>query len=488
ETLNAKQHEKESGVVAQAGRTGMVTIATNMAGRGTDIQLGGNPAGLASEALHKRGLNPAEVEKSVYDAALAEAKAETEADHVKVVEAGGLHIIGTERHDSRRIDNQLRGRAGRQGDPGSSRFYLSLDDDLMKRFASERVTGLMERLGLDEDVAIESKLVSRTIEGAQSRVEGFNFDMRKRVVEFDDVINKQRETIYAERDKVLHNEDLTETVRRFLDDEIDALVDEHLGGEDPDAWNVDALSASLSLMGLGGEETSADTLYDTGGREAVADYLRELADTRLEALETQHGEEVWGQVERHVLLNTIDALWVEHLTELDDMRRGIGLRGYAQQDPLNEFRREAYRMYEEFRALIRHGVASTIFRVSVVREPAPRGDGAVSEALARGAEALRGNSGNGGGRAAEPVAAGAALAGSAVLRGAVPKAPSTRNMVESLGGEPVTGGADGNGNGASGAASPGGPRPGYTPTGARIGRNDACWCGSGAKYKKCHGR
>ncbi len=397
ETLNAKQHEKESGVVAQAGRTGAVTIATNMAGRGTDIQLGGNPAGLASELLHKQGLNPAEVDKATYEAALAEAKAETEADHVKVVEAGGLHIIGTERHDSRRIDNQLRGRAGRQGDPGSSRFYLSLDDDLMKRFASERVTGLMERLGLEEDVAIESKLVSRTIEGAQSRVEGFNFDMRKRVVEFDDVINKQRETIYAERDKVLHNEDLTETVRRFLDDEIDVLVDEHLGGEDPEAWNVDALAAALSLMGLGGEETSADTLWDTGGREAIAAHLRELADARLEALETQHGEEVWGQVERHVLLNTIDALWVEHLTELDDMRRGIGLRGYAQQDPLNEFRREAYRMYEEFRALIRHGVASTIFRVSVVKEPAPLGDGAVSQALARGAEALRGGSGNGDG-------------------------------------------------------------------------------------------
>jgi preprotein translocase subunit SecA len=356
----------------------------------------------------------------------------------------------------------------------------------MKRFASERVTGLMERLGLEEDVAIESKLVSRTIEGAQSRVEGFNFDMRKRVVEFDDVINKQRETIYAERDKVLHNEDLTETVRRFLDDEIDVLVDEHLGGEDPEAWNVDALAAALSLMGLGGEETSADTLWDTGGREAIAEHLRELADARLEALETQHGEEVWGQVERHVLLNTIDALWVEHLTELDDMRRGIGLRGYAQQDPLNEFRREAYRMYEEFRALIRHGVASTIFRVSVVREPAPLGDGAVSQALARGAEALRGSSGNGG-RAPvpQPVAAGAAVAGSAVLRGAIPRAPSTRNMTESLGGEPVTNGADG---GGSGAGSPGDPRPGYTPTGARIGRNDPCWCGSGAKYKKCHGR
>ncbi len=232
ETLNAKFHEKESGIVAQAGRSGAVTIATNMAGRGTDILLGGNPAGLASEALHRKGLNPAEVDKPTMDEALVEAKAITDEDHDRVVEAGGLHIIGTERHDSRRIDNQLRGRAGRQGDPGSSRFYLSLDDDLMKRFASDRVTGLMERLGLEEDVAIESRLVSKTIESAQSRVEGFNFDIRKRVVEFDDVINKQRETIYAERDKVLHNEELTETVRSFLDDEIDSLVDTHLVGED----------------------------------------------------------------------------------------------------------------------------------------------------------------------------------------------------------------------------------------------------------------
>jgi preprotein translocase subunit SecA len=208
ETLNAKFHERESGIVAQAGRSGAVTIATNMAGRGTDILLGGNPAGLASELLHKRGLNPAEVDKATYDEALAEARRTTDEEHERVVAAGGLHIVGTERHESRRIDNQLRGRAGRQGDPGSSRFYLSLDDDLMKRFASDRVAGLMERLGLDQDNYIESSIVGKTIESAQTRVEGFNFDLRKRVVEYDDVINRQRETIYAERDKVLRNEDL----------------------------------------------------------------------------------------------------------------------------------------------------------------------------------------------------------------------------------------------------------------------------------------
>jgi preprotein translocase subunit SecA len=488
ETLNAKFHEKESGIVAQAGRTGAVTIATNMAGRGTDILLGGNPTGLASEALHRQGLNPAEVDEATYDKALDEARAQTEQDHVSVVEAGGLHIIGTERHESRRIDNQLRGRAGRQGDPGSSRFYLSLDDELMKRFASDRVTGLMERLGLEDDVAIESRLVSKTIESAQTRVEGFNFDIRKRVVEFDDVINKQRETIYAERDKVLNNEDLTETVQAFLDEEIDTLVDGDLSDEDPDAWNMDGLSAALTAMGLGGEATSPDTLWDQGGREGIAEYLREVADERLASRQAEIGEEAWGQVERIVLLRTIDSLWVEHLTELDDMRRGIGLRGYAQQDPLNEFRREAYRLYEELRGLIRHGVASSIFRVTVQQQPPP--DAALAQSLARGAAALtasaRTNGGNGAGTAARPaVAAGAAAAtsaapGSAIVRGSLPSAPTAKNVRESLGDTPMTGG--------DGGSASGGVRQGYTPTGERIGRNDPCWCGSGAKYKKCHGR
>ncbi len=403
ETLNAKFHEKESGIVAQAGRTGAVTIATNMAGRGTDIKLGGDSAGLASETLHKRGLNPAEVDAATMEEALAEARLVTDEDHARVVEAGGLHIIGTERHDSRRIDNQLRGRAGRQGDPGSSRFYLSLEDDLMKRFASDRVTGLMERLGLDEDVAIESRLVSRTIESAQSRVEGYNFDIRKRVVEFDDVINKQRETIYAERDKVLHNEDLSETVQTFLDGEVDALIADNLVGDDPDQWNLEALSNALHAMGLTGDGTTADELWEIGSRDAIAEHVRDLADAKLEARAAEIGETDWAMVERLVLIRTIDSLWVEHLTELDDMRRGIGLRGYAQQDPLNEFKREAFALYEELRDLIRHGVATSIFRVTVTRQPAAGdgGDPAVNEALARGAAALSsGNGSNGRGPAA----------------------------------------------------------------------------------------
>jgi preprotein translocase subunit SecA len=486
ETLNAKFHEKESGIVAQAGRSGAVTIATNMAGRGTDILLGGNPAGLASEILHKRGLNPAEVDKETYDAAFAEAKAVCDEDHERVVQAGGLHIIGTERHDSRRIDNQLRGRAGRQGDPGSSRFYLSLDDDLMKRFANERIAGLMERLGLEDDVAIESGIVSKTIESAQSRVEGYNFDIRKRVVEFDDVINRQRETTYAERDKVLRNEDLTETVQTFLDEEVDVLGETYLAGDSPQEWNLDGLSNALHAMGLDGPGTSADELWDLGTHDAIVGQLRQLSDDKLAARSEEIGEADWSMVERLVLLRTIDSLWVEHLTELDDMRRGIGLRGYAQQDPLNEFRREAFRMYEEFRGLIRHQVASTIFRVTVQRQPAAQargGDPAVASALAAGAAAL-----SSGARRAGAAVAGAtggrAASGAAVAGGAapvIPGAPGVRNVREQRGDEAVAGGA-------AGTSGPEGPRPGFTPTGARIGRNDPCWCGSGAKYKKCHGR
>jgi preprotein translocase subunit SecA len=463
ETLNAKFHEKEAVIVAQAGRSGAVTIATNMAGRGTDILLGGNPAGLASEILHRKGLNPAEVDTTTYDTALAEARDICEADHVRVVEAGGLHIIGTERHDSRRIDNQLRGRSGRQGDPGSSRFYLSLDDDLMKRFASERVAGLMERMGLEDDVAIESRLVSKTIESAQTRVEGYNFDIRKRVVEFDDVINKQRETIYAERDKVLRNEDLTETIRAFVADELEAMAAQHLAGAVED-WNVEAFSNELRRMGIDASDISDDELWEPGGSEAIVGRLQEIADQKLERRASEVGEEDWRLVERLVLLRTIDSLWVEHLTELDDMRRGIGLRGYAQQDPLNEFRKEAFALYEELSGFIRHQVAGTIFRVTVTRTPAPAGG---PTPLPGPGQPPRAVAGPPRGPVSSPVAP---AAGSTAMSGAT---PAGRTM--------------GVGGAAAGAGAQG-PRPGFTPTGARIGRNEPCWCGSGQKYKRCHGR
>ncbi len=473
-----------------------MTIATNMAGRGTDIQLGGNPAGLASEMLHRKGLNPAEVDRATYEATLAEAKRICDEDHERVVAAGGLHIVGTERHDSRRIDNQLRGRAGRQGDPGSSRFYLSLEDDLMRRFASDRVAGLMERLGLEEDVAIESRLVSKTIESAQTRVEGYNFDIRKRVVEFDDVINKQRETIYAERDKVLRNEDLTETILTFLDDEVEAVVDQSCVGESADDWNMEGLEAALHAMGLDGPGTTADDLWEIGGRAALVQHLKTLADERLTARQTETGETDWKLVERVVLLRTIDSLWVEHLTELDDMRRGIGLRGYAQEDPLNAFKKEAFSLYEELRGLIRHHVATTIFRVTVTRTAPPpdapvplpgpgqpargaAGGSSTTQTAAGGAAAASG-AGLAGGALGGVTSAGGSTSGGGRARG-LPTSPLSRGTRETLGDRPVRGG-QGTGGG------PAALRPGFTPAGQRIGRNDPCWCGSGLKYKKCHGR
>src|SRR4051812_15554684 len=436
EVLNAKQHEREAGIVAQAGTAGSVTIATNMAGRGTDILLGGNVSGLASDKLHKRGLNPIEVDHETYESVLAEARRITEAGHEEVVTAGGLHIIGTERHESRRIDNQLRGRAGRQGDPRSSRFYLSLDDDLMKRFASDRVASLMERLGLEDDVAIESRLVSRTIESAQTRVEGFNFDLRKRVVEFDDVINRQRETVYAERDKVLRNEDLTESIQQFLDDELEIVVDQFVGGDDAGEWNLAGLASAVHTLGLTGDDATEEALEQVGGgREAILEHLRAVVDDTLRAREEEYGEgDVWTQVERFVLLRTIDALWVEHLTEVDDLRRGIGLRGYAQQDPLNEFRREAFRLYQEFRDLVRHQVATTIFHVTIQREQAqvmpmpdpslfrqgarPAGTAPVSAATATG------SNGNGAGIAGGAPAAQSDVARAIGARGAATRAAS----------------------------------------------------------------
>ncbi|TAM77072.1 MAG: preprotein translocase subunit SecA [Chloroflexota bacterium] len=515
EVLNAKFHEKEAEIVAQAGRSGAVTISTNMAGRGTDIVLGGNPAGLASEQLRRQGINPAEAPPEVYEAALKSAQTEAAADHERVVDAGGLHIIGTERHDARRIDNQLRGRSGRQGDPGSSRFYLSLEDPLMKRFASDRVAGMMERLGLDDETAIESRLVSRTVESAQSRVEGYNFDIRKRVVEFDDVINRQRETIYAERDKVLHNEDLSETLREFLDDEIDVQLDLHLAAEQADDWDMEGLSKALVAMGLEPAGLSPDDLWEIGGREAIRERLVERVDEALERKQTEIGAENWPLVERLVLLRSIDSLWVEHLTELDDMRRAAGLRGYGGEDPLNAFRKIAFELYEELRGFIRSQVAHTILRVQIqVQQPPPpaqatmqlpgpgqppQGGDGITPAAATASMAGQGiaaaattgasgrgqavvatatsTSGSAGGpavRAPQAVAPGAP--GGAIVRGMPGTGVRPGSVRLEAGGEVVAGGRPAGAGGLTGGPA------------HKLGRNDPCWCGSGLKYKKCHGR
>jgi preprotein translocase subunit SecA len=444
--LNAKFHEKEAEIVAQAGRSGAVTIATNMAGRGTDILLGGSPEVLAAEMLHKRGISVIEATPEQYDAALAEAERVTEEDREKVVALGGLHIIGTERHEARRIDNQLRGRAGRQGDPGSSRFYLSLQDDLMRRFANDRVQSIMKTLGFNDETALESKMVSRTIEGAQTRVEGYNFDIRKHVVEYDDVINRQRETIYAERDRILRRAELSETILAMVEDELTALVEEHTAAEFPGEWNREGLKTQVA--GMLPNLTAADLapIDELSDPTAISDHLGELAEARYAAKTDEIGEDGMGVLERLVLLRVIDTLWVDHLTAVDDMRRGIGLRAYSQRDPLNEFKIEAYRMFDELKSMIRRDVARTIFRVTLVREPQP-------------AQPMRNVTE---GRA--PAATGAGVAGTA---------SSTAGVAA---GTAVASGGAGNGSG---------PQP--ARSGPKVGRNDPCWCGSGKKFKKCHG-
>ncbi len=432
--LNAKFHERESEIIAQAGRSRAVTIATNMAGRGTDIILGGNPDMLAADLLHRQGTNVLEATPEQRAAAQAEAERTTAEDREAVLGAGGLHIVGTERHDARRIDNQLRGRAGRQGDPGSSRFYLSLEDDLMKRFASDRVQSIMRTLGFNDETALESRMVSKTIEGAQTRVEGFNFDTRKHVVEYDDVINRQRETIYHERERILRADDLSPTVLAMLDDELRAQVNEHTAAEYHGDWNLEGLRLTLTAMMPGLDPAALAALDEIPDREALAERVVELADEQYAMKRAEIGDDAMNVLERLVLLRVIDALWVEHLTAVDDMRRGIGLRAYSQRDPLNEFKVEAFQMFDELKGTIRHDVTHTIFRVTVTREAAPA------------------------------------------------MAQPPRRMTESRpdvapGANPPSATA---GNGSS-------PTPQPQRSGPKIGRNDPCFCGSGKKYKRCHG-
>ncbi len=435
--LNAKLHEKEAEIVAQAGRSGAVTIATNMAGRGTDILLGGNPEVMAAELLHKKGTNVIEAAPEQYAEALAEAERITAADKEKVLGAGGLHILGTERHDARRIDNQLRGRAGRQGDPGSSRFYLSLEDELMRRFANDRVQGIMRTLGFNDETALESKMVSRTIENAQTRVEGYNFDTRKHVVEYDDVINRQRETIYRERDRILRSSNLGPTIEAMLDDEVAALVAEHTAAEHHTEWNLDGLRTQLATMAPSVTDADLRFLADAREIESVTEPLLDLVRERYERKRAETGEDRITVLERLVLLRVIDSLWVEHLTAIDDMRRGIGLRAYSQREPLNEFKIEAYKMFDELKSTIRHDVTHTIFRVTIQQQP-------------------------------------------------VQPRPAARNIVE--GRAPVAG-ATGSAAGAATATAVATGGNGASParSGPKIGRNDPCYCGSGKKFKKCHG-
>jgi len=372
EVLNAKQHEREAAIVARAGAVGAVTVATNMAGRGTDIMLGGNPEFMADFELQRRGLNPvdnAEEYEAAWPAELAKQKAAVAKEHETVVTLGGLYVLGTERHESRRIDNQLRGRSGRQGDPGESRFYLSLEDDLMRRFNSGLVQRFLGAAGIPDDVPIESKMVSNAIRSAQTQVESLNFEMRKDVLKYDDVMNRQREVVYRERREVLEGADIKEQVETFIHDTVTAYVEGATAEGFPENWDLDTLFTALkSLYPI--SFTVDQLISEVGGREALdADFLLEkvLADVEkaYEIRETTLTPPVMRELERKVLLSVLDRKWREHLYEMDYLQEGIGLRAMAQRDPLVEYQREGYDLFAAMMDSIKEEMVGFLFNVDV---------------------------------------------------------------------------------------------------------------------------
>jgi preprotein translocase subunit SecA len=430
--LNAKNHEKEAMIVAQAGRIGAVTVATNMAGRGVDILLGGNPEYLARQEMAAREFDNDryllfemdEEERSEYETEYepihAKLKQQTDAEHEEVVELGGLYVLGTERHESRRIDNQLRGRSGRQGDPGESRFYLSLEDDLMRMFASERIGSIMERLKWPEDEPIVAKMVTRAVEGAQRQIEELNFERRKNVLKYDDVMNTQRQVIYAERSKILQGEDFKEDALRMVEDVVRAtaarLVPEEVFNEE---WDLD-----LVLAGLGEVYPTRITREDLEAMVTSQELAERAVDDALERYDEKEqtlGSQVMRQLERMVLLNITDTRWREHLYEMDYLQEGIHLRAYGQKDPLTEYRRVAYALFEELTDSIADGFVRYIYRVELVRQDEPARPRPQRVQMSHGDE-------------------------QAPNAGASPQAKSDK-----------------------------------------VPRNAPCPCGSGKKYKKCHG-
>ncbi len=493
--LNAKFHAKEAEIVAQAGRKGGVTVATNMAGRGTDILLGGNPEFLAAAELRQRGLEP---ETDEYDAAWEDALARweklCEEEAEEVVDAGGLYVLGTERHESRRIDNQLRGRSGRQGDPGESRFYLSLQDELMRRFRAGAVEAVMDRFNIPEDVPIESKMVSRQIKSAQTQIEAQNAEIRKNVLKYDEVLNKQRQVIYAERKRVLDGEDLHEQVQHMIDDVVGAYADGATAEGYAEDWDFDQLWSSLKQLYPVGV-TVEDLVERSGGeREQLdADFLRaELVEDAHDAYDKREEELGSGpmrELERQVLLAVIDRKWREHLYEMDYLQEGVGLRAYAQRDPLVEYQREGFDMFNQMLDGIKEEAVGYLFNLEVqVQENAPAGGAEVDhptdfvplpaaeapvEIKAKGLGDSRNLP-----RALQysaPSIDGEAGAGSVQIDQAPALGLGTEDGAKRRSGpaSPTTAGARR-------------PSPGQS-VGSGPSRNAPCPCGSGKKYKRCHG-
>src|SRR5512141_2534089 len=473
--LNAKHHQREAEIVAQAGRKGAVTISTNMAGRGTDIVLGGNPEMMAK---HEVGPAPEELAEgeSIEDldrrraewsaqllAATGKLRAQTAKEHEEVVATGGLHIVGTERHESRRIDNQLRGRAARQGDPGSSRFYLSLDDDLMKRFASDRVAGLMQRLKMPEGEPIEHPIVNRSIAKAQTRVESRNFDIRKQLLEYDDVANDQRRVIYQQRNEILTGSLSRDYVMALAEDVSEDYVDRHCpAGKDPSEWGWDAFENLVndtygfkpSEKGLGAGDTNTE----------LKDKLRTAVRETYEAKEKAVGEQTLRDFEKFFMLQTVDTLWKDHLLALDHLKEGIGLRGYGQRDPLVEYKKESFQLFEAMKEGIEEQILQYLFRFEVAQAPAerpPRDE----RAPAPGAPE----------DGSTPSAA--AATGSASSRRAAAELEKRRQKEQNL---QLQGSFDPTAGGDFDVST-------VKASGPKVGRNDPCPCGSGKKYKKCHG-
>ena len=489
--LNAKHHAQEAEIVAQAGRKGAVTVATNVAGRGTDILLGGNAEHMArqqaiaeelAERLPRGEEKFVDDEEFVYffhidgffrvrrpdwERIFSHFRAQTDTEHEEVVGSGGLHILGTERHEARRIDNQLRGRAGRQGDPGSSRFYLSLEDDLMRIFGSDRISGLMQRLGMEEGVPIEHGMVTRAIQRAQSQVEAQNFSVRKHLLEYDDVMNKQRESVYTLRREILEGRvhltedeivDTREYMLALAEETLESQVDQFAGKQaDPEAWEIPALIGEVTrVFGIDPQELHGLNLGEKSSEE-IADAIWALAKSAYEEKETLVGSELLRRIERDVMLQIVDTQWKPHLYSLDHLKEGIGLRGYGQRDPLVEYKKESFELFQDMKGRIEEDIVRYLFYLRPV----------VNEQTA----------------APRPVARRAA--------------PITMNKPEATS---VFGG-----RGAAPAAAPlapafggGGPRPARTGGDdviktvrreePKVGRNDPCPCGSGRKYKKCHGQ
>ena len=366
--LNAKYHEMEAKIIAQAGRVGAVTLATNMAGRGVDILLGGNPEYLAKDKLKKKGIETSDDNAEEYEKLLTEAKGTTTPENKKVLDMQGLHIIGTERHEARRIDNQLRGRSGRQGDPGSSRFYLSLEDDLMRIFGSDRLSGLMARIGMEEGIPIEHKMVSKAIERAQKQVEGQNFSIRKHLLEYDDVMNKQRESIYKLRRDILHGKNMREHMLELITTLVEWIMENHTNQEQsPDDWDIEGFNKAVGAqfgIDTEGLKIDWDTINYEELKEKTTETLKELYTEKEKIIGTDRMREF----ERVIMLQIIDSQWKDHLLGMDYLKEGIGLRGYGQRDPLVEYKKESYDMYQAMMDRIEDDTIRYLFLLQPVEE------------------------------------------------------------------------------------------------------------------------